>query len=221
MARIQLIEARDLRVSIAELPGGAVARADGSAAATRHLLRLVVTWEALGGQVGELIQLACQVPSIGHDALTLAPDTVGVEVELVHALLGDRRDVSGVPCRLITMLLALALRVRDDVVGGDVCLFEDRRDLLTDALKRASHGRVRSLVARLEITDLMLQLSDVGVDLIAVVPPSRGLEQALPAPHQLFAHRVKANRCVDRMRVRFKTWAVSAETTGSSTVESG
>ena len=181
MARIELADALDLLGGVAKPCLG-----------DRPLL--VVLRKAFGRQVGDLIQLPRQVPCVRDDPLALAPDAIGVQIELVQPLFGERNDVCCITMSLITVILGFALGGADDLRGGVVGLREDVSDLVTDALQRVAHGRIRSLLLGLQLTDLALQLTHVGVDLIAVITPARGLEKALPAPGQLFAHRVKANR---------------------------
>jgi ethylmalonyl-CoA mutase len=223
MARIQLVEPGDAIPAVAEvaiLSAGALLAAPALLSAATLLADRVLR-EALGREVRELDQLARQIACVGDDALALAPDAIGVQIELVHALLGDGRHVSGVARGLLAMVVSLALRRGDDLVGRVVRLLEDVCDLVADAFQSGANGRVGRLLPGLQISDLAVQLRDVSVDLLTVITPSRGLEQPLPAPRQLFAHRVKANRCAPGMRVSSHNRPPSGQTACKSPIQLG
>ena len=100
--------------------------------------------EALSCKVCQLVQLPSEVARVGDDPLALAPDPIGVDIELVDTLFGHRRDVRRVSLGLLTVLVGLALRGRDDLVGRVIGLLEKVGDLVADPLERAADGRVRS-----------------------------------------------------------------------------
>ncbi len=178
IGRIQLIEARCAFTAVAE-PTILTAR-----------LAVLILWEAGDREVGKLTELTRQVTGVGDDPLALAPDAIGVEIELVQTLLGHGRDVRGVACGLFAVLVGVALAGREHLSGGVVRLLEDVGDLVTDALDRAADRgvwRLYLLGLELKRADLLLKLRHVGVDVIAVISAPRRLEQ-IPASGQLFTH---------------------------------
>ncbi len=159
-----------------------------------------VAREALGSQVGQVDQLAGQVAGVGDDPLALSPDPVGVEVELMQALFGQRGYVGRVAPGSLALLGRLTLGLGHDFAGRVVGLFEYGRNLVADTLERALHSRVRRLLTHLKLTYLALERCHVGVDLGAVITTPHELEQILATAYQLFTHRVKPNRSGDGMR---------------------
>jgi hypothetical protein len=80
-------------------------------------------------------------------------------------------------------------------------LFEDVSDLAADLIERVLDGRigVTSLKLCLQLTQLLLQLAYIGVDLVAVIPSASLREQALSDPREVLAHLVKPKGCDARM----------------------
>jgi hypothetical protein len=142
-----------------------------------------VVREALRCRVGNGVELAGEVTRITDYALTLGPDPIRIEIELMDALLRNGRDVRCMARRLLAVLVGLPLTRRDDLVGGSVSLLENRRYLPTDALDRLRPGGVRRLLNLLQLADLTMQLRDVGIDLDAVISLAGRFEKLFPAPH--------------------------------------
>jgi hypothetical protein len=94
---------------------GAVARRAAAAVGTGCTTSALVVAdgrEALGGNLGNPLQLPREVTRVADDALALSPDAVGVEIEVVDATLGVRDDLSGVGVGLATVVGSLVLRFR-------------------------------------------------------------------------------------------------------------
>src|ERR1700761_6868788 len=89
ISRIQLVKAG------CTIPAEAVTTFRGRAVWGRGVVR-----EALRCRVGNGVELAREVTSVTDDALTLCPDPVGIEVELVNSLFRHGGDVGGVTRRL-------------------------------------------------------------------------------------------------------------------------
>jgi hypothetical protein len=142
-----------------------------------------VVWEALRCRIGNGAELAGEVTCITDDALTLGPDPIRIEVELMDPLLRHGSDMGGMARRLVAMLVSFTLAGGNDLVSGGVSLLEDRRNLVTDALDRVRASCVRCLLKLLQLADLTMQLRDVGIDLGTVISLAGRLEKLFPAPH--------------------------------------
>lgn len=73
----------------------------------RHVARLLGRREASGCDVGELAQLAREVPRVLDDPVALRPDPVGVDVEILEAALRVGDDSRGLPTRDLEAILGL------------------------------------------------------------------------------------------------------------------
>jgi hypothetical protein len=141
---------------------------------------VLILREALGGEIGDSLQLPREITRVRHDPLPLRPDSVGVEIQLVHALFGCRRHLcsllGGRSCHLGSVLggrramsRGVGLSFDDDLISGVMRLLQDSGNLTTNALKRTADSDVRAGQLGLQVVDLAVQLRDVRVDLYAVI----------------------------------------------------
>ena len=83
------------------------------------------------------MELPGEVTCVLYNPLTLSPDAVGVQVQLMDTLLSGACDFRGMPFRRGAVSRSVGLGFGDDLTGGVVSLLKDSGDFPADALQRA------------------------------------------------------------------------------------
>ena len=154
--------------------------------------------EAVGRILGQREQRGGDVAHVIDQAAALGPHGVGLGVKLAELALGVlghrhrvRRGVRDAP-------VGLCLRAPGDLSRLLMGHLEDRARLLAHALELGLHRRLWVAIAtHLQLSQLVLELGQVGVDRLTVVTVQRGGE-TLPALGRV---RVPVNRVGHRRRL--------------------